>query len=143
MARIKIQLPKKFNFKTEMKVRVSNVNYGGHLGNDSVLAICHEARMRFLAMGGFTEKNIENSGLIMIDAALQYKSESFYGDLLLIEVAVDNITKIGCDFYYKITNKTNNKIAAIAKTGTAFFDYTERKITPAPQSFIEFIESLN
>jgi len=75
MARIKIELPGKFIFKTEITIRVSDLNYGGHLGNDSVLSICHEARLRFLKHLGYSELDVEGSGIIMSDAAIQYKGE--------------------------------------------------------------------
>ncbi len=48
MSRIKIEMPEKFIYKTEIPVRITDINYGGHLGNDSLLSIIHEARVRFL-----------------------------------------------------------------------------------------------
>jgi hypothetical protein len=39
MARVKIDLPDKFIFKTEIPIRINDINYGGHLGNDAVLSI--------------------------------------------------------------------------------------------------------
>ncbi|NNG26771.1 MAG: thioesterase, partial [Ignavibacteriaceae bacterium] len=58
MARIKIDPPEKFMFNTEITIRVTDLNYGAHLGNDSVLSICHEARMRFLKHFGYSELDI-------------------------------------------------------------------------------------
>ena len=55
MARIKIELPEKFIFSTEIPLRISDINYGGHLGNDAVLSIAHEARIRFFNKHGFKE----------------------------------------------------------------------------------------
>jgi len=46
MARIKIEIPDKFIYKTEIPIRITDINYGGHLGNDSLLSIIHEARVR-------------------------------------------------------------------------------------------------
>ena len=48
MARIKLDLPERFPFSTELRVRITDVNYGGHMGNDSLLGLLHEARVRFL-----------------------------------------------------------------------------------------------
>ena len=47
MARLHIDLPEKFNFATELAVRVSDLNYGGHVGNDSMLTLMQEARTLF------------------------------------------------------------------------------------------------
>ena len=48
MSRIKLALPDRWTFSTELPVRISDINYGGHLGNDAVLALAQEARVRFL-----------------------------------------------------------------------------------------------
>ena len=89
MARIKLILPEKFNFSTLIDVRITDINYGGHLGNDSVLGIIHEARVRLLADKGFSEGDIDGVGILMMDAVINFPSEGFYGDKLRIDVAVD------------------------------------------------------
>jgi acyl-CoA thioesterase FadM len=143
MARIKIKLPEKFIFKTEIPIRITDINYGGHLGNDSLLSIIHEARVRFLNHLGYSESNVEGSGIMMIDAGIQYKSEGFYGDELLVEIAVNDFTGIGCDFVYRILNKHTSKIIALAKTGIVFFNYEKRKTVPVPPEFKKKIEDMS
>ena len=135
MPRIKIELPEKFLFQTEISVRITDINYGGHLGNDSLLSIIHEARVRFLKHLSYSEKEVEGSGIIMTDAAIQYKAESFYGDALLIEVGVMDFSKIGCDIVYRITNSNTEKEIALAKTGIVFFDYKNKKVVSVPEKF--------
>jgi acyl-CoA thioesterase FadM len=143
MARVKIELPEKFIFKTEIVIRVSDLNYGAHLGNDSVLSICHEARLRFLKHFGYSELDIEGSGIIMSDAAIQYKGEGFHGDELIIEIGVTDFTKNGCDFVYLLTNKETQKIIALAKTGIVFYDYKLRSIEAIPEQFKSKIDIMN
>jgi acyl-CoA thioesterase FadM len=142
MPRIKIELPQKFIFKTEIAVRITDINYGGHLGNDSLLSIIHEARVRFLKHLNYSEADIEGSGIIMTDAAIQYKSESFYGDELMIKVGVMDFSKIGCDIVYRITNASTNKEIALAKTGIVFYDYQNKKVVSVPEKFKSKTESL-
>ena len=143
MSRIKIELPGKFIFQTEIPIRITDINYGGHLGNDSLLSIIHEARLRLLNHLGYSESNVEGIGIIMIDAGIQYKSEGFYGDELLIEVAVTSFTSIGCDFVYRLSNKNSEKEIALAKTGIVFFDYQKRKTVPVPLEFKKKIEGMH
>jgi len=143
MSRIKIEIPDRYIFKTEIPIRITDINYGGHLGNDSLLSIIHEARVRFLNHFGYSESNVEGVGIIMIDAAVQYKSEGFYGDNLLIEISVDDFSGIGCDFIYSISNKESKKEIAVAKTGIVFFDYEKRKTAPVPSAFKRKIEEMN
>lgn len=143
MARIKIQIPEKFIYKTEIPIRITDINYGGHFGNDSLLSIVHEARIRFFKSLGFEELDVEGVGIIMIDAQIQYKQEGFYGDILIIEIALTEFTSVGCDFVYRVTNKSTNKDIALAKTGIVFFDYEKRKSAPVPAEFKNKIESFN
>lgn len=135
MKRLKLQLPQKFDFTTDIQVYINNINYGGHLGNDSLLALIHEARIRFLKDNGFTESDICGVGIIMVDTVILYKSESFHGDVLTFDVAVSNIGKVGCDFYFRVTDKNTRKEVAHAKTGIVFFDYHARKVVNTPDAF--------
>ncbi|QQS35263.1 MAG: acyl-CoA thioesterase [Ignavibacteriales bacterium] len=135
MGRIKILLPDKFQFKTEMKIRVTDINYGGHLGNDSVLSIMHEARIRFLGSLGYAESDVEGTGIMMTDCHINYTSQGFYGDEIIIDVSVPNIERNGCDFIYRITNK--NSLAEIARgtTSIVFYSYTLKKLQNTPEKF--------
>lgn len=137
MARIKIILPEKFNYSTTINVRITDINYGGHLGNDSVLGIIHEARVRLLKQHGFSEGDIGGVGILMMDAVINFSSEGFYGDELRIDVAVAEITNAGCDIYYRFVNVANNKIIVKAKTNIAFYNYSTGKVSRTPQIFID------
>lgn len=135
MARIKLDLPDSFQFSTEISIRISDINYGGHLGNDAVLSLAHEARVRFLQHLGFTEKDIGGTGIIMSDAVVLYKAEGFYGETLTIEVAVNEFSSRGCDFLYKLSNRENGKEIARVKTGIVFYDYENKRIVSVPVIF--------
>ena len=131
MARIKIDLPSAFTFSTQLPVRISDINYGGHLGNDALLSMLHEARLRFLQHHGYSELEMAGKSLIMADVAIEYKGEGFHGDLLTIQVAAHDFNKYGFDVVYQITNQ-ENKLIALAKTGMLCFDYTTRKVSSLP-----------
>lgn len=144
MARIEIQLPEKFIFQTEIAVRVSDLNYGNHVGNDSVLTLMQEARTLFYRSMGFeTETKLEGTiGQIVSDAAIVYKAESFYGDILQIEIGIGELNKYGFDLFYRITNKATGKEVAVGKTGIVGFDYAKHKIASMPQAVLtKIIES--
>ncbi len=136
MARIRLELPSSFHFSTKIEVRISDINYGGHLGNDAMLAVIHEARLRFLKTFGWSEFNICGTSLIMTDCAIVYKSEVFHGETLRIDVAIGDITRTGFDFFYRIFSANTDKEVGKAKTGVAFFDYQKKKVTSTPESFL-------
>jgi acyl-CoA thioester hydrolase len=128
--RIKINFQKSFTFSVAIPVRISDINYGGHVGNDHILSIVHEARMAFFKSYGQTEMHAGGVNLIMADSAVQYKGESFHGDTILVEIYTDNITAISFDLFYKLTTIREEKKIDIAyvKTGMICFDYSTRKI---------------
>jgi len=135
MPRIQIDLPESFLYTTELTVRASDLNYGAHVGHDAVLTLLQEARIMFYRSLGFvSELSFEGSvGQIIADAALQYKSESFLGDVLVISIAVADITKVSFDMLYRIDNKTTGKEVARGKTGIVCFDYERRKVVAIPE----------
>lgn len=134
MARIKIELPASFSFSTQIPIRISDINYGGHVGNDTILSLIHEARVQFLKNAGYEELNVEGVGLIMSDAAIEFKNESFYGDIIIASVVAGEFSKVAFEIYYKLEKEINgNKImVAAAKTAMVCYDYKIKKIATVP-----------
>jgi acyl-CoA thioester hydrolase len=135
MARVKLDLPDKFDFSTEISVRITDLNYGGHVGNDSALSLTNEARVRFLNANGFGEVDVGGPGLLVANAVIIYKSPAVYGDLLRIEVAVSSVAGYVFDLVYRLTNKETGREVARAKTGMVFYDYDKGKPAKAPERF--------
>ena len=139
MARIKIDLPEHFPFKTSIPIRVTDLNYGGHVGNDKVLSLIHEARVQYLRQLGYSEFAFAGAGLIMADAGIEFKNEIFYGDTVMVSVACANYSKVSFDIFYKLekvpgNNTTGKNIrVAAAKTTMACFDYANKKIISIPE----------
>lgn len=139
MARVKLELPAQFNFSTNIPIRIQDLNYGKHVGNDAILSIMHEARIQYLQARGLKELDEAGTGLIMADVAMAYKGESFHGDVLEVEVAAAEHSATGFDLYYRITalRKDTRILIAEAKTGMVCFDYTQRKVTRLPAAWKE------
>ncbi|MCE7863781.1 MAG: thioesterase [Bacteroidetes bacterium CHB5] len=138
MARVELPLPDKFIFETQLTVRVSDLNYGNHVGNDRMLTLMQEARVRFYQNLGFkNEMNFEGHiGQVIADAVVIYKSESFLGDVLKIEITTTDFSKYGFDMYYRITNQHNKEVAR-GKTGIVCFDFDKRKVASVPESLLK------
>lgn len=136
MPRIQINLPEKFLYATELMVRASDLNYGNHVGHDSILTLMQEARINFYRSIGFKDELSFDGpvGQIIADAAVQYKSESFLGDILMVKIAVDDITKYSFDMLYQVENKSTGKEVARGKTGIVCFNYDLKKVASIPES---------
>ena len=140
MARIKVIIPEHTHFTVTIPVRVTDLNYGNHLGNDALLSILHEARMQLLGNYSWSELNIGGASMIMADVAIEYKGEGFYGDVLTIAMAFDDMNKYGFDITYHVRNQHGKEVAR-AKTGMLCFNYTERKLMPLPDEVKAKIET--
>lgn len=132
MARIKISLPESFLLTVELPVRITDLNYGNHLGNDALVSLLHEARVQLLRHVGLSELDpATGQGLIMADLAVEYRGEGFYGDVLQVQMAATELHKYGFDVVYQLQTTTGRAIAR-AKTGMLCFDYTTRKLKGLP-----------
>ena len=117
MARIKIDLPESFSFSTSITVRITDLNYGAHVGNDTVLSFIHEARFHYLQSLGYTELNLEGVGLIM---AVEF-------------------SRVGFDLVYKMEKNPADQpliTVALVKTMMVCFDYEQKKVAPLPEKAI-------
>ena len=143
MNRIKIDLPENFHFSTNITIRVTDLNYGGHVGNDSFLSLIHEARQQFLISHGYKELEIAGIGLIMADVAIEFKKELNYGDIVKISVAAMGFDKLGFDLFYKmeLINGEESILAGKAKTGKMCYDYGQKKKMAVPGEVIKRLSS--
>jgi YbgC/YbaW family acyl-CoA thioester hydrolase len=144
MQRIKIDLPESFGFSTIVRIRITDLNYGGHVGNDSFLSLIHEARQQFLQHFGYSELQLEDVSLIMADAAIEFKKELNYGDEVKISVAAAGFDKFGFDIFYKLEVMQNEAaaLAGKAKTGMLCFDYANKKIKAVPEKAIAALSNV-
>ena len=136
MARVQLELPDAFVYETTLEVRITDINFGGHLGNDRMLSLIHEGRARFFRERRLSELDIEGVGIIVADAVVVYRAEAFFGDQLRFELAARDFNRYGCDLVYRLRNRETDQEIARAKTGIVFFDYSLRKVVRAPASFL-------
>lgn len=143
MARVKIQVPSGYPFFTTIPVRVTDINYGGHVGNDAVVSMVHEARMQYLSHHGLTELQFGGVGLIMADLAVEFKAESFYGDQMRVGIACNEFTRVGFDIIYELSKEEagSNITVALVKTGMICYDYNLKKVSSLPQGMKELLGS--
>ena len=132
MARLQLTLPASLPFATEIEVRVTDMNYGGHLGNDSLLSLVHEARYRFFRHHGMSEVDAGGARLVLADAAIVYRAEAFAGDRLRFEVGIGDLARVACDLCYRATRVADGRLIAEAKTGLVFLDPATRRPVEVP-----------
>ena len=140
MPKIKLKQKEKYEFVYKTKVNVRDVNYGGHLGNDSLVGLTHEARIDLLDKMGFTELDLGDgkTGLIMTDLAVNFIGEGFLLDEIEILSHIDEITAASFRVFHKISK--SNKVLALVETGLVTFNYNEKSIEEIPQQFLDKLD---
>lgn len=136
MTRIKIDLPEIFSFSTNIPVRITDINYAGHVGNDTILSILHEARAKFFNHFGYSELNLGGAGMILSDVGIEFKNELFYGDNLTASVAAGNFSRVSFDVFYKMEKNTAEGkpiLVVLAKTCVVTYNYAQKKIVAVPE----------
>ena len=132
----------KNTFKFIYQVNISDINYGGHMGNDRSLSLFHEARLAFFKSLGLSEMNIgEGLGIIMKDAQVDFLAEIFHQDELEVRVSLGEVKGLLFYINYEVERTSDSKQVLKGKTGILAFDYSKRKLAKTPQSFFNKIEN--
>lgn len=134
MPRLDLKSREPYPFSCEIVVRTTDLNYGGHLGNDRLLSLVQEARVAFLAAHGWSELDCGGAGLIMADAALSYRAEAFAGDVLRFEVAAVEPSRVGFRLAMRVTRPDDGDEVALVETGMVCFDYARRRPVALPEA---------
>jgi acyl-CoA thioester hydrolase len=143
MARIKIEFPEKIIASISIRVRIGDINYGNHVGNDAFVSIIHEARVQWLKQHNLSELNVDGAGLIMSDLAIEFKNESFYGDIIKVKLGAGEISRVSFELFYQLSALRNNEpiLLAIAKTGMVCYDYNAKKVAAVPEALEQLLST--
>ena len=126
-------------YSTELTILVSHLNYGNHMGYDSVLTLVQDARMRWLQEHDMTEADLGSAvGYLVVEAHVYYKAEAFFNDPIQINLYPENVKNRTFELFYEILNLNTNKVVALANTKQIFYDYTNAKVAKKPDNFIAF-----
>ena len=141
MSRIKLEIPEKIIASVTIPVRITDINYGNHVGNDAFVGIIHEARMQWLSKHNYTEINIEGIGLIMSELVIEFKKEAFYGDQITVRIGTGEISRVGFELFYQLYTERDKEttLLAHAKTGMVCYDYNEKKVAVVPQALKQLL----
>ena len=116
-----------FKFTLPYRVRIADVNYGGHVANSAVLNFFQDGRIGYLKnLGGYSELDIGGScGIILPEAHVKYRAEMFHDDELSIGVRVRDLSRSSFSMEYRI--ERNGEVTAEGETALVCFDYQKRK----------------
>jgi YbgC/YbaW family acyl-CoA thioester hydrolase len=136
MPRVNLTELSSYEFQHFETVRATDINYAGHLGNEALLGLVHEARLQFLKRLGFdTIVGKENQvGLVIADMGVNFKAEAFVGDPLTIDCRIDEQSQKSFRLYYRV--RRDDEVIALVETGLVAFDYRVGRATALPEAFL-------
>ncbi|GAB3095400.1 thioesterase [Aestuariicella hydrocarbonica] len=137
MARVQLELPEQFIYKTSMQIRYTDLNTGGHVGNDQMISLISSARYSFFQHLQVNLENIDNHRIVVTDLVTSYRAESFAEEVLHFELGFMDFNAYGGDIIFRVT-KTDKTLVTLAKTGFVFINQAG-KVSPIPQGFINLL----
>lgn len=128
-------------FTASYRVRVDDINYGGHMGNERALVIFQDARILFLESLGYAERDIgEGLGVILPEAALRFRREAFLHDVLTTRVAIGGMTGSSFEMLFESTRESDSEVVLTGTTKMIAYDYGAKKVRPLPDAFRKALE---
>ncbi|MBE0506022.1 MAG: acyl-CoA thioesterase [Marinospirillum sp.] len=138
MPRVSLDFPQSVVYSHVVRLRISDINYGQHLGHDTLVSLLHDARCGWLRQAQLSELSIggDHIGWVVAELVVNYKAEAFYGDELHIELAVGEIGSKGAEIFHRVVSQAG-AVVGVAKVGVVFFDFATRQAVAVPQAFLQ------
>jgi YbgC/YbaW family acyl-CoA thioester hydrolase len=135
MPRNKIIPPTPACFVIHLQVKESDINHGGHVGNERYLLFAQEARLAFLKSLGCTELKFSVYGLILAETHVEYLTELFIDESIEVHLSIAAPARVAFECYCQVKTNREGKsvIAANIKSNMVCFDYKERKVKSIPE----------
>lgn len=128
-----------FKFSIPLTVRISELNYGNHVGYQNYLSYFQEARIAYLGQFGYSEMDIEGYGMIIGEANCRYKKELFFNDRIRIACSIQEVKSKRFVMRYVITR--DGTVCAEGFTHNLCYDYHAKKVMRLPDAFVSKIQA--
>lgn len=126
-------------FSIPLTVRVSDLNYGNHVGYQNYFSYFQEARMAYLTRLGYSELDIEGYGMIVGEANCKYKQELFLNDRIQVACRTKSIKGKRFVMEYRISR--DDHICAEGFTHNYCYDDQAKTIARLPAAFVQAVSA--
>lgn len=116
-----------------LTVRVTDMNYGQHLGHDTLVSLLHEARAQAFAALDIPESDMHGYPSVVADLAVQYQHQARWPDALVIETAVPEPQGKALTVYQRISNVKSQKVVATARVNQLLLDMATGRPVDVPE----------
>lgn len=136
MARVILTECDRYEFAHSLTIRATDINYAGHLGNEALLGLIHEARSHLMKTLGFQTvlSGPERIGLIIADLAVNFRAEAYAHQQLVIDSQIGEIGEKSFRLFHRV--RREEQIIALVETGLVAYDYQAGQVVALPVEFI-------
>lgn len=113
---------KDFRLVVEVPVRFADTDALGHVNNAHYLSFMEAARIEYLArvLGA---RKVEDFGVILARAEVDYKSPAFHHETLLVGCRTDEVGGASIKMSYRMEDKATGRLVAEGKAVIVRYDY--------------------
>lgn len=123
MERVRLEFPDAdLRHQHPLTVRITDMNYGRHLGHDAVISLLHEARAQALQALGLSEADMGGYPSVAADIAVQYQAEARFPDALVIDTAIPASTGKVVTVFHRIRREADDRVVATARINLMLID---------------------
>lgn len=138
MERVKLDFPEAdLRHQHPLTVRITDMNYGRHLGHDAVISLLHEARAQALQALGLSEADMGGYPSVAADIAVQYQAEARFPDALVIDTAIPAPTGKAVTVYHRIRREADARVVATARINMMLIDLETGRPVAVPGEVCE------
>ena len=140
MPRVKLVERSSYEHSYTLDVRTTDLNYAGHLGNEALLGLVHEARARFMQKLNLNTiiSPGQSTGLIIADLVVNFKAEAFAHELLTIDSQIGELGSRSFRLFHRLHNEL--KLVALVETGLVAWSYDASQAVKLPAIFLSSLQ---
>lgn len=128
-----------FHFTIPLKVRVSDLNYGAHVGYQNYFSYFQEARIAYLDQFTFSELDIGGCGMIVAEATCKYKQALYLNDDITVACAISDLKSKMFVMDYQIW--IDKALCAEGLTKNLGYDYNTQSVCRLPDRFVQAVKA--
>ncbi len=135
MERIKLEFPESaIVHRQPLSVRITDMNYGRHLGHDTLVSLLHEARIQAFGALGLSEWDMGGFPSVVADLAVQYQSEARWPDALVVETAIPAPAGKAIVVHHRVRHAEGGRPVATARLNIVLIDPAQGRSVAIPDT---------
>jgi acyl-CoA thioester hydrolase len=141
MQRLRLDPPTAIHHSVDLRVRVTDINYGRHLGHMELIGLVHEARMRFFEGLGAREFDVDGLSLVVTELQATYAGEALHGQTVRIDTQVVATGRSAASFRTQLADAASGRSVAVVHVGAVFVERAAGKVRPLPATIRRLTET--